>query len=411
MRRALIRRLFTTELTISTTTTTGRGRITASRTPLFCCGDVALCMIVRGAATSVNSLKNGKQIKQNRRSKTEGKENNEDFSMEAKEKTHNRGKRTKRTQRNIQEENEKDSMGMFTEESGNYIDESVGIWREEEQSERMSSNMLDGNNDEDSEVVLNHHHHHHRRRSSLKEGELEEEDGDGENDDRPSGSSSTGEGMIPLQEEESRLLIDRFPDLAAEYDTKANKQPVNEVLVDSACVVWWKCLECEFRWESGIFVRTCLRTKCQQCEKRRNPCLGSRLVQLWDHSLNDPCIDPKTVTRSSNKSAYWRCPTCSTSFQARIKDMVAEKAKCPSCSLLNLHADFSKDENGLLQEWHPLKNGDLKPSQVKLTDQTKLWWLCMACGHEWEATLAVRLNKSRRAKGRECPVCLGKGKE
>ncbi|ORC90291.1 uncharacterized protein TM35_000093410 [Trypanosoma theileri] len=410
MRRVLIRRLFTPEITIATTKTKTIliGGITGSKTPLFCRGSSALCTVVRGAATSANTLKNAKQTKQSRRKKVEEKENDTDNTLEGKERTLAKGKRTKRIQRAPQEEEEKeeDSIGVFTDESGNYIDEGAGIWREEEQNEKMVSNMLDAD-DEDTQVERRH-----RRRSSLKEsGELEEEEGDGESDDRVSGQSSNSEGMISLQEEESRLLIDRFPDLAIEYDMEANKEPVDEVLVDSASVVWWKCVECDFRWKSGIFVRTCLRTKCQQCEKRRNPCLGSRLVQLWDHSLNDPCIDPKTVTTSSNKSAYWRCPTCSTSFQARIKDMVAEKAKCPSCSLLNLHADFSKDENGLLQEWHPLKNGDLKPSQVKPTDQTKLWWLCMACGHEWEATLAVRLNKSRRGKGRECPVCHGKGKE
>nr|CCC89857.1 conserved hypothetical protein [Trypanosoma congolense IL3000] len=256
----------------------------------------------------------------------------------------------------------------------------------------------------------------HRRSVTATNDELEEYEAEYEPDEEEPGACSTEADSVAVNtaassnEEESRYLKVRFPELAAEYDQEKNSEPMGEVLVDSARVVWWKCAECGVGWRSGVFVRTCLRTKCPQCEQTRNPRLGARFVQLWDHSLNDPCVDPKMVSASSNKSAYWRCSSCGTGFQARIKDMASEKAKCPSCSMLNLHADFNKPENGWLQEWHPLKNGDLQPSQVEPTDPTKLWWLCMACGHEWEATLAARLSKSRRTKGKECPVCHGKGK-
>ncbi|RNF13996.1 uncharacterized protein Tco025E_05972 [Trypanosoma conorhini] len=288
------------------------------------------------------------------------------------------------------------------------------MWGEEQQNLHDFNN---GDEDEEAELILSRQQRPRRRgrrassSAAPNEHALDGEDEADEEDRGASGGRSNAEDSVPALDVESRFLKDRFPDLAAEYDTEANQTPLEEVVVDSAQVASWKCVGCGFKWRSGVFVRTCLRTRCPLCEKERNPCLGGRLVQLWDHSLNDPCIDPKAVVASSNKSAYWRCPSCATSFQARIKDMVSDKAKCPSCSLLNLHADFSKDENGLLQEWHPLKNGDLQPSQVKPTDHTKLWWLCMACGHEWEATLAARLTRTRRAKGKECPVCHGKGRE
>ncbi|RNF03895.1 hypothetical protein TraAM80_05493 [Trypanosoma rangeli] len=311
-----------------------------------------------------------------------------------------------------EEDDELDQRAMF-DVAG--VDEATDggrvMWEEEQQK------LDDFNKDEDAEVTLSRQQRPRTRqrqsssRAVPNDDALDDDDEVGEDDKDASGGASTVEDAVPSLGEESRFLKDRFPDLAAEYDTEANQLPLDKVVFDGAQVASWKCVECGFKWKSGIFVRTCLRTKCPQCEKERNPCLDGRFVQLWDHSLNDPCIDPKGVVASSNKSAFWRCPSCGTSFQARIKDMVADKAKCPSCSLLNLHADFSKDENGLLQEWHPLKNGDLQPSQVKPTDHTKLWWLCMACGHEWEATLAARLTRSRRTKGKECPVCHGKGKD
>ncbi|KAG8342653.1 hypothetical protein TRVL_06520 [Trypanosoma vivax] len=293
---------------------------------------------------------------------------------------------------------------------GGEVDGDIASWENDEHDEYGAR---------ESESLIEHGVPHRRERPLLASDEAaggldldEEEVNASDVDSVPETSPLHGvTDSNPLDAQESRYLKDCFPDLAAEYDADANGQPLSEVLADSALVVSWKCLECEFKWKSGVFVRTCLRTKCPQCEQERNPRLAVHLVQLWDHSLNDPCVDPKTVTASSSKSAYWRCSNCGMSYQARIKDMASEKAKCPSCSMLSLHADFSKGENNLLQEWHPIKNGDLLPSQIQPTDPTKLWWLCMACGHEWEATLAARLSKSRRARGKGCPVCHGKGRE
>jgi very-short-patch-repair endonuclease len=55
-------------------------------------------------------------------------------------------------------------------------------------------------------------------------------------------------------------------------------------------------------------------------------------------------------------------------------------------------------------QWHPTKNGDLRPSDVSFGTHTKVWWLCPktcteGCLHEWEATIKSRTN------GRGCPYC------
>lgn len=50
------------------------------------------------------------------------------------------------------------------------------------------------------------------------------------------------------------------------------------------------------------------------------------------------------------------------------------------------------------REWHPMKNGDLKPSDVLPNSNKKSWWLG-ACGHEWEAVISTRKN------GVGCPYC------
>ncbi len=55
----------------------------------------------------------------------------------------------------------------------------------------------------------------------------------------------------------------------------------------------------------------------------------------------------------------------------------------------------------LVSEWHPIKNGDLKPDSVSVHSGLKVWWLCSK-GHEWQAVIGNRTN------GTGCPVCAGK---
>ena len=52
----------------------------------------------------------------------------------------------------------------------------------------------------------------------------------------------------------------------------------------------------------------------------------------------------------------------------------------------------------LAKEWHPYKNGDIKPSDVTIGSGQKAWWVGK-CGHEWEAVI------NKRVGGTGCPIC------
>ena len=54
----------------------------------------------------------------------------------------------------------------------------------------------------------------------------------------------------------------------------------------------------------------------------------------------------------------------------------------------------------LAKEWHPTKNGDLKPTRVTCGSGREVWWLCLDCGYEWEATIANRISNDTK-----CPNC------
>ena len=56
----------------------------------------------------------------------------------------------------------------------------------------------------------------------------------------------------------------------------------------------------------------------------------------------------------------------------------------------------------MASEWHPTKNGDLKPSDITVKYNKKVWWLCPQCGYEWQAS------PNNRSKGVGCPCCSGR---
>lgn len=55
----------------------------------------------------------------------------------------------------------------------------------------------------------------------------------------------------------------------------------------------------------------------------------------------------------------------------------------------------------LVKEWHPLKNGILKPEYFQKMSNKKVWWLCNN-GHEWLTAICSR------SQGTNCPYCSNK---
>ena len=59
-------------------------------------------------------------------------------------------------------------------------------------------------------------------------------------------------------------------------------------------------------------------------------------------------------------------------------------------------------------EWHPIKNGDLKPENFSYGSSKKVWWKCpVANDHEWLSSINSRIT-SWKKKAIGCPCCNGK---
>jgi len=83
-----------------------------------------------------------------------------------------------------------------------------------------------------------------------------------------------------------------------------------------------------------------------------------------------------------------------------VQNKTLAKQGCPYCSgkRVNHTNSLATTHPELAKEWHPTKNGDLKPQNVTSGSHKHVWWLGH-CGHEWDSKIYNRKN------GDKCPYC------
>ena len=120
------------------------------------------------------------------------------------------------------------------------------------------------------------------------------------------------------------------------------------------------------------------------------------------HPTKNGSLRPEYVSYKSNKIALWRCKH-GHEWSAKISSRTNGNG-CPYCSGLYPiigKTDLATTHPKLAKEWHPTKNGNLKPTDVLAGCHKKVWWFG-ECGHEWEARI------DSRARGSNCPICSNK---
>ena len=121
------------------------------------------------------------------------------------------------------------------------------------------------------------------------------------------------------------------------------------------------------------------------------------------HPEKNGSITPDMLACNSRKKYWWICPR-GHEYVREVATRV-EGYGCQFCSGRRVLAGFNDLQTvnpELASEWNYDKNGDLKPTQVSLHSNKKVWWKCKKCGNEW----ITQVND--RAYGRGCPVCSGK---
>lgn len=144
-------------------------------------------------------------------------------------------------------------------------------------------------------------------------------------------------------------FAENFPDLLKEWDFKKNQEiDPQEIVNGSHYKVWWKCSSCGHEWKCAVAERTRGKKGCQKCGykratekqiKTRLALVGSLaeaypyLIKEWDFDKNYP-LTPESVTPHSNRTVWWKCPTCGKEWQTRISTRTRDDGKgtnCPEC--------------------------------------------------------------------------------
>lgn len=126
------------------------------------------------------------------------------------------------------------------------------------------------------------------------------------------------------------------------------------------------------------------------------------LAKEWHPTKNHPFILSE-MTYGMCKKVWWQCQH-GHEWQATLNQRSSKQSQCPFCSGHRLQIginDLATTHPHLVKEWHPTKNGNLTPQNVRKGSSQKVWWICQH-GHEWEASLLNRSN------GSGCPICKGR---
>ena len=237
--------------------------------------------------------------------------------------------------------------------------------------------------------------------------------------DVPSISVDTARDRMEIYDlMESRKQKNSFalmcPDLICEWNYEKNgSMSPEDVTPFSDKKVWWKCSEHGHEWEAVIKSRT-KGSGCPVCAGNKvqegfNDLLtiAPALAAEW-HPTKNGLLKPSEVTAQSGTKVWWKCHTCGYEWQSAIYSRNGARHQgCPNCANKRVHEKLRTPKVGqsllerdpvLAAQWHPIKNGDLKPENVTLKTHRKVWWLCSK-GHEWEAPVYSR------SSGNGCPFC------
>ena len=197
------------------------------------------------------------------------------------------------------------------------------------------------------------------------------------------------------------------PELAAEWHpTKNGNLTPMDVLSGSHKAVFWLCSK-GHTWNMVVASRT-QGNGCTVCSGRffvrgvndlatTNP----ELAAQW-HPTKNGDLTPSDVVTVSSKKFWWLCSQ-GHSWEAKLAKRHTGQG-CPICSNNRVVVgvnDLATTNPELAAQWHPTKNGDLKPTDVVAGTSKHIWWKCSK-GHEW------RMNGNGRMSGTGCPVCANK---
>lgn len=173
-------------------------------------------------------------------------------------------------------------------------------------------------------------------------------------------------------------LVDVNPKYAREWHpTKNGAFTTKDAMRHPETPVWWIC-ENGHEYETPTGYRL-LNQGCPICATiyvtpgvNDVATLKPELVKLW-HPTKNGALSPSLTSTGSFKQVWWQCPE-GHEWQERVVNAIG----CPYCSGHRVWPgfnDLASQDPALAAQWHPTKNGDLRPTDVSCGSAKEVWWL------------------------------------
>lgn len=210
------------------------------------------------------------------------------------------------------------------------------------------------------------------------------------------------------QRAEKNNLIEKWPELAKEWNYKKNDDlKPEDVSSSSKKKVWWIC-EKGHEWKQSINSRTGNHTKCPICNKSGIVIKGQNdfgtmfpeLAKQWNYDRNE--LTPYDYPSTSSENVWWKCEKGHEWKQLIITRTNTIHKDCPICGNRKLLKGFNDLESQfpeVAKEWDYEQNKD-KPSEIKFNSNKKVWWICSECGNHFQQRVTGRTNQHTG-----CPKC------
>ena len=211
---------------------------------------------------------------------------------------------------------------------------------------------------------------------------------------------------------ESNCIATTHTELAKQWHpTKNGNLTPKDVVSGTAKKVWWKCDKGDnHKWEASINQRTNSGSGCPICSGRKSIKSNSLaithplLAKEW-HPTKNGDLTPFDLKSGSHTRVWWKCDK---GDDHEWKTSCVSRKIGGGCSICSSHKTVESNSLAithplLAKEWHPTKNGDLTPFDLKSGSHTRVWWKCdKGDDHEWKARIYSR------ADGKGCSICSGR---
>lgn len=228
--------------------------------------------------------------------------------------------------------------------------------------------------------------------------------------------------------DEADSIINTHPDIAKQFHpTKNQGVDLKNLCQGSGKLITWfcenKCVHgCPHEWKTSVNNRTGLGRGCPFCSKPpKKICIHSSIVfthphiaAQW-HPTKNGEKKPEHYSHGSEVNVSWKCENtckegCIHEWESNINNRTGKRSDgCPFCGDFKkkhcIHMSVLHTHPELVKQWHPTKNGDLKPEDFTKGSTQNIHWICSnkcryGCLHEWEATI------NTRTSGHGCAFCV-----